>query len=72
MKPGRLGMIIDGTDHEYGKIQKNKKHAERLGYDTYMVFNNTSRCGTQERNKKRERQLPTGLVEKSDKMFKTI
>ena len=62
---GRLGMIIDGTGHEYGKIAKNKKHAERLGYDTYMVFVNTSLDVAQERNKKRERQLPTGLVEKS-------
>ena len=39
---GRLGMIIDGTGHQYGKIQKNKKYAESLGYDTYMVFVNTS------------------------------
>ena len=34
---GRLGMIIDGTGHVYSKIQKNKKHAESLGYDTYTV-----------------------------------
>ena len=35
-------MIIDGTGHEYSKIDKLKKHAESLGYDTYMVFVNTS------------------------------
>ena len=35
-------MIIDGTNHEYNKIDKLKKHAESLGYDTYMVFVNTS------------------------------
>ena len=62
---GRLGMIIDGTGHVYSKIEKNKKHAESLGYDTYMVFVNTSLEVAQERNKKRERQLPTGLVTKS-------
>ena len=47
---GRLGMIIDGTGHVYGKIQKNKKYAESLGYDTYMVFVNTSLEVAQERN----------------------
>ena len=35
-------MIIDGTDHVYSKIDKLKKHNESLGYDTYMVFVNTS------------------------------
>jgi len=62
---GRLGMIIDGTGHVYSKIQKNKKRAESLGYDTYMVFVNTSLEVAQERNKQRERQLPSGLVAKS-------
>ena len=54
---GRLGMIIDGTGHVYSKIQKNKKHAEDLGYDTYMVFVNTSLEVAQERNKNRDRVL---------------
>lgn len=62
---GRLGMIIDGTGHEYGKIQKNKKYAESLGYDTYMVFVNTSLEVAQERNQNRERVLPDDLLEKS-------
>jgi predicted kinase len=62
---GRLGMIIDGTGHEYGKIQKNKKYAESLGYDTYMVFVNTSLEVAQERNQKRDRVLPDDLLEKS-------
>jgi predicted kinase len=62
---GRLGMIIDGTGHVYSKIQKNKKHAESLGYDTYMVFVNTSLEVAQERNKNRERVLPDDLLEKS-------
>ena len=62
---GRLGMIIDGTGHVYSKIQKNKKYAESLGYDTYMVFVNTSLEVAQERNKQRERVLPDDLLEKS-------
>ena len=62
---GRLGMIIDGTGHDYGKIQKNKKRAESLGYDTYMVFVNTSLEVAQERNKKRDRVLPDDLLEQS-------
>ena len=62
---GRLGMIIDGTGHVYSKIEKNKKHAESLGYDTYMVFVNTSLEVAQERNKQRDRVLPDDLLEKS-------
>jgi predicted kinase len=62
---GRLGMIIDGTGHEYGKIAKNKKHAEDLGYDTYMVFVNTSLEVAKERNQARDRVLPDDLLEKS-------
>tara|TARA_B100000530_G_scaffold97429_1_gene60287 strand:- start:36 stop:857 length:822 start_codon:yes stop_codon:yes gene_type:complete len=62
---GRLGMIIDGTGHKYGKIDKLKKHAESLGYDCYMVFVNTSLKVAQERNKQRERILPDDLLAKS-------
>jgi len=62
---GRLGMIIDGTGHEYSKILKNKKYAESLGYDTYMVFVNTSLEVALERNKNRERVLSDELVTKS-------
>ena len=62
---GRLGMIIDGTGHVYSKIQKNKKYAESLGYDTYMVFVNTSLEVAKERNLKRDRVLPDDLLEKS-------
>lgn len=62
---GRLGMIIDGTGHDYGKIAKNKKHAESLGYDTYMVFVNTSLEVAKERNKNRDRVLSDKLLTKS-------
>ena len=62
---GRLGMIIDGTGHEYGKIDKLKKHAESIGYDTYMVFVNTSLEVAKERNLQRDRVLPDELLTKS-------
>ena len=55
---GRLGMIIDGTGHNFQKIKKEKKQLEALGYDCYMVFVNTTLPVAQERNKKRARRLP--------------
>ena len=58
-------MIIDGTGHVYSKIEKLKKHAESLGYDTYMVFVNTSLEVAQERNLQRDRVLPDDLLTKS-------
>jgi predicted kinase len=58
---GRLGMIIDGTGHEYDKIAKQKGHAEELGYDCYMVFVNTSLEVAKERNLQRSRVVPEEL-----------
>ena len=62
---GRLGMIVDGTGHEYGKIKKAKEKAEAMGYDTYMVFVNTSLEVAQELNLNRDRVLPDDLLKKS-------
>ena len=59
---GRLGMIIDGTGDDVAKIRKQKQRAEDLGYDTYMVFVNTSLEVAQARNAKRSRTLPEDLV----------
>ena len=61
---GRLGMIIDGTGDEVSKIKKKKQHAEKLGYDCYMVFVNTSLEVALERNAARDRVLPEDLVTK--------
>jgi len=60
---GRLGMIIDGTGDNYEKIKNQKAHAEKLGYDCYMVFVNTSLEVAMERNRNRERSLPDTLVQ---------
>ena len=62
---GRLGMIIDGTGHDYAKIQKNKKYAESLGYDCYMIFVNTSLEVAKERNQNRDRVVPDTILVKS-------
>lgn len=60
---GRLGLILDGTGDDYGKISKKKELLEKLGYDTYMIFINTSLDVAQERNAQRERVLKPHLVE---------
>ena len=62
---GRLGMIIDGTGHDYAKLKKEKDQLEKLGYDCYMVFVNTSLEVAQKRNLERARSLPPNLLEKS-------
>ena len=59
---GRLGLIIDGTGAEYGRIETQKKLLQQLGYDTYMIFVNTSLDTAIERNDKRDRKLPLDIV----------
>ena len=62
---GRLGMVIDGTGHNFQKIKKEKQQLEALGYDCYMVFVNTSLEVAHKRNKERVRRLPEDILEKS-------
>ena len=59
---GRLGMIIDGTGDEVLKIRNKKDRAEKLGYDCYMIFVNTSLEVALKRNAERSRSLPESLV----------
>ena len=59
---GRLGMIIDGTGDDYAKISKEKKELEEAGYDTYMIFVNTTLEVALKRNKNRDRVLPEKIV----------
>lgn len=61
---GRLGMIIDGTGKNYGKIENQVKKLRELGYDCYMVFVNTSLEVALERNAARDRKLPQDMVTK--------
>ena len=62
---GRLGMIIDGTGHNYEKLKKEKQELESMGYDCYMVFVNTSLEVALERNKNRPRSIPEYIVTNS-------
>jgi len=62
---GKLGVIIDGTGHNFSKIKKRRKDLMDMGYDTYMVFVNTSLKIARERNEKRDRVVPDAIVEKS-------
>jgi predicted kinase len=62
---GRLGMLIDGTGHDYAKISKQRKLAEGMGYDTFMIFVNTSLEVALKRNARRERTVPEDIVKTS-------
>ena len=61
---GRLGLLIDGTGDDYAKIKKKNEELKRLGYDTYMLFINTTLEVAQQRNAQRDRKLPEKLVKK--------
>ena len=62
---GRLGMIIDGTGKNADGIQRSKNQLEELGYDTYMIFVNTSLDTALQRNADRARSVPEPIVVKS-------
>ena len=62
---GRLGVIIDGTGHKFKDVKTERQKLIDLGYDTYMIFVNTSLEIAQKRNKERARKLPSEIVEKS-------
>ena len=62
---GRLGLIIDGTGKVADKILKQKASLEELGYDTYMIFVNTSLDVALKRNAERPRSLTEPVVVKS-------
>ena len=59
---GRLGIIIDGTGKDINKIGRQKKLLDQLGYETMMIFANTSLEVAQQRNKERARTLPEKAV----------
>jgi predicted kinase len=61
---GRLGQVIDGTGKNFNKIRGHREMYQDFGYDTYMVFVNTSLEIALERNRMRERRLPDEIVEK--------
>ena len=64
---GRLGMIVDGTGDDFQKIAGEKAELEAIGYQTYMIFVNTTLEVALERNEKRDRVLPQKIVSDSHK-----
>jgi len=59
----RLGVILDGTGDDFDKIVDKKEDLEEMGYDTYMVFVNTTLDIAQERNANRSRKMDPNKVE---------
>ena len=55
-----MGQVIT-----FKKIKKEKEQLEKLGYDTYMIFVNTSLEVAKQRNKERVRRLPEDILVKS-------
>ena len=62
---GRLGMIIDGTGKDFDKIKSASEGLRGLGYDTLMIFVNTSLDVALQRNQMRPRTLPDKIVKTS-------
>ena len=60
---GKLGLIIDSTAEEYERIVREKKELEDAGYDTFMIFVNTSLEVAQANNQRRDRVLDPKIVE---------
>ena len=62
---GRLGLIIDGTGHDADRLLDQARQLEELGYDTHMIFVNTSLDVSLQRNAERARSVPESIVVKS-------
>ena len=61
----RLGLIIDGTGKDYDKLKTQSDLLKTIGYETSMVFVNTSLETALVRNQKRARKVPVPLATKS-------
>ncbi len=62
---GRLGLVIDGTGKNANRLLDQAGQLEELGYDTHMVFVNTSLDVALQSNAERARSVPESLVVKS-------
>lgn len=59
---GRLGVIIDGTGKDVEKVAKHNAALKSLGYESMMLFVNTSEEVSQQRNQDRPRVLGRDVV----------
>ena len=66
---GRLGMVIDGTGGDYKIIKEQVEELRNIGYDTYMIFVNTSLETALARNKARDRTIPENIVTNTAKQM---
>jgi len=60
---GRLGVIFDTTSARASKIRNYKKQLDSLGYESKMIFVNTSLEFAQQRNEARPRKLAPAIVQ---------
>jgi len=59
---GRLGLIMDSTARDVPRIESEAQSMRYLGYDTYMVFVNTTLEVALKRNEERPRSVPEPIV----------
>ena len=59
---GRLGLIMDSTARDTARIEAEAQSMRYLGYDTYMVFVNTTLEVALKRNELRPRSVPEPIV----------
>ena len=62
---GRLGLVIDATGRDMNVINTQKRMLDQIGYDSYMIFVNTSLEVALERNQNRPRSIPEYIVTNS-------
>ena len=62
---GRLGLVIDATGRDLNVINTQKRMLDQIGYDSYMIFVNTSLEVAKERNQARDRTVPEYATVKS-------
>jgi len=61
---GRLGILLDGTGKDVGKVAKDKQALEQLGYECIMIMVNTDLEVTKKRNAQRARTVPEDMLVK--------
>ena len=66
---GRLGLILDSTARDIPRIETEKRGLDFIGYDTYMVFVNTTLETALKRNQMRPRKVPDSIVIQSHKQI---
>lgn len=70
---GRLGLVIDGTGKDFGKIKRQAEKLKAIGYDVAMILVNTDLETAVARDAKRDRTIGPKAVKKMwDEVQKNI